>query len=247
MVPVVRAKTFLIKSPEQWDAITSPVRLELIYDLHIGGPLSIAEMAARLDRPADSLYHHVRKLLAAGVFVEAGTRRVGKQTETVYDFVADRLLFDFDPKTGRNGARWKALGQMVLRKTDRAMCEAIDHAGLTIEGPEKDIWSRMDTAWLTPAELTAVNEHLVAVERIFAASRAKRNPIVGGDAVVPSSEGTSRPPGAESKLFYLSLFMMPAVRSRRAGARGVSRAGVRTNIHSRSSEAEVHKESSNAS
>lgn len=188
----------MIRTPAQWDAVMSPPRLELIYALHVGGPLSIAELAQRVDRPADALYHHVRKLVAGGVVVEIGTRRAGKQTEAVFDFVADKLLFDFDARSGRNSDKWKRLGTMILRMAERSFAAAVDQAGLTLAGPHKDLWSRMDTAWLSPADLARVNEHFYAVEAILAGCRAR----------------AARPPDA--RLFNLALFVMPVVRTRHA-------------------------------
>ena len=48
----------------------APVRFELIEAMRSIAPCSIRELALALDRPADTLYPHVRQLLKIGVVLD---------------------------------------------------------------------------------------------------------------------------------------------------------------------------------
>jgi predicted transcriptional regulator len=81
----------LYLSAEQVKVLASGFRVDLVYAFRLYGPASIPELAPKLNRDQDSLYHHVRKLLAAGVLQEVEKRKRSTKTEAVYDTVADRL------------------------------------------------------------------------------------------------------------------------------------------------------------
>ncbi len=49
-----------LADPQRIRALASPARLEIIEALQIGGPATVAEIASRLARQPDSLYHHLR-------------------------------------------------------------------------------------------------------------------------------------------------------------------------------------------
>lgn len=189
-----RPARVFVKTPAQWDAVTSPVRVELVESLRVAGASSVAELAAMLDRPADSLYHHVRKLVRAGIVAPVAVRRVGRQTEAVYDLECDRIEFDFDPATGRNADRWKRVARTLLRTTQRLFERALDAGGLRMTGPGKSLWSRVESARLTPDDLARLNAKLVEVEALLQGARSRN----------------------EGRLFNLTLFVFPVARARRA-------------------------------
>ena len=75
----------MVRSPEAWRVLISPVRAEIAEALRLLGPCSMAELAAAIDRPADSLYQHLELLQKAGFVVQAGFRK-GTLTLTRSDF-----------------------------------------------------------------------------------------------------------------------------------------------------------------
>src|SRR4051812_42911292 len=97
-------------------ALTSPVRIELIGAVQTHGPASIRELAARLGRPADGLYHHVRTLVRAGVLAETERRKVGRREEAVYALTAPRIGGGLDPASpaGREGVTRAATAALRL-------------------------------------------------------------------------------------------------------------------------------------
>lgn len=192
-----RQSTVLISTPQQWEAASSPVRIEIIEVMRSVAPCSVAELARALDRPADALYHHLRKLREAGLVRQVESRRVGKQTEAVLDLVAERMAFDHDVQTGRNVHLYVRVASALLTIVERGYFGALRRAGLELHGPQKDVWGRVEMAWLGPEQLARVNEHLNAVVAIMA-------------------EGRARPSG---RLMYFLPFVFPATRRRGAGWR----------------------------
>src|SRR5262245_35684610 len=71
-------------SPTQLRLLASPVRQEIVDVLESAGARSVAELGALLGRPADALYHHLRRLVAVGL-VEVERRQVGRHAFAVYD------------------------------------------------------------------------------------------------------------------------------------------------------------------
>ena len=203
---MARAKSILITGEAMWEAVSSPSRMEVFEFLIASGPSSAAELAFRMDKPADSLYHHIKILLDAGLVTETGVRRVGRQTEVIYDTVADDYKFDLDGKSGKNNSMFRKLVAASLRTTDRRLAKAIRKGGLVTEpGPSKSVWFRMEHAWLDAQQLAEVNEHLGAVMKILERGRNERH-------------GT---------LFGCTLALFPVVRSRRSDPDFVPRSPAR--------------------
>ncbi len=189
-----RAATLLITTPAQWAAVASPVRLEILEFMRAIGPASVAELARSTDRPADGLYHHLRTLLRAGILRQVGMQRSLRQSEAVYDLVAEQMLFDFDALTGRNMDRYRKVARTVLRMTERLVGSALDRAGLRLDGPSKDLWCRIEAGWVSPGDLVQLNHHLNAANEILERGRTSRN----------------------GRLVYWTCVLVPAVRRRSA-------------------------------
>ena len=61
-----RPAIHLITTPKAWAVYIAPARLELVETMRLIAPCSIAELAASIDRPADTLYRHIEKLRKIG-------------------------------------------------------------------------------------------------------------------------------------------------------------------------------------
>src|SRR6266571_2222413 len=84
-------RPLVLRSAEQIGIVTHPLRLEIVEGLRLNGPDSIAGLARRLDRRANALAYHVRRLEQAGAVVRAGTWRVGGRDEAVYAVAAPSI------------------------------------------------------------------------------------------------------------------------------------------------------------
>lgn len=208
-VPVIGSE-FVVSGPAEWSAVSSPVRFELVEYLRMVAPCSIAELGAAMARPADSLYHHIRVLERVGIVVRAKDRVVRGRREAVFDLSARRFRFESPGDRGAVGpARMKqvqlvkrliaSLGRMTVRSIGRAL-----EAGVEVgEGSGKQVWARVETAWLDEASLAEVNRLLGEIDRVFERGRQVR----------------------EGRLFSVGLFLGPVARSVRGETKKSAAAG----------------------
>lgn len=87
-------KTFRIRDPETLRAASHPLRQRIIFDLQTHGYGRAADLARRLDEPANSISFHLRVLAKAGMIVEVPERARDKR-DRVWAPVAEN--FDVDP------------------------------------------------------------------------------------------------------------------------------------------------------
>ena len=170
-----REATILVAEAEQFEAVSSGVRFEMLTFLIAAGPCSIAVLAEQMDRRADGLYHHIRKLVNAGLIREVGFRKSGRQVETIYDTVADHFQFDVDFASGRNVERIIQLMKATLRRSERIVSDAIAAGVVSFEEGSRNAFIRGDTAWLTSTDLSKVIGHLQSIIDIFDAGRRQRD------------------------------------------------------------------------
>lgn len=189
-----RQDVFHIRTAEQWAAMASPVCAEVLEMLRSAAPCSATELSLQMDRPADGLYHHLRRLRRTGFIREIGTRRVGKQVEAVFDLSADAFVFDYDPSTGLNVERAQRVTAGIVRMIGRTVEAGLESPEARLEGEAKNLWSRVDTTWLDDEGLRRLNEHFQAIEQIVLEGNARR----------------------QGQLLTLGRFLAPAIRTRRA-------------------------------
>jgi DNA-binding transcriptional ArsR family regulator len=165
-----------IRTPAQWRAMGSPVRVEMLEVMRRLGPLSLAEVAQRLDRPADGLYHHARVLLSAGIIrvVERRTspraQRNGARPEAVYELAGKRIKVDLSSATGAKHSPLLRMIGSLHRASLRALATA-QSAGRLNDPPTN--WSYgWEVAWLNKSNFKKVRKHLDAIVEILDAGRA---------------------------------------------------------------------------
>lgn len=161
----------MLHSAAHWSAVGHPLRVEICEFLAATGPLSIVDLARNVRKPADALYHHVKKLQAAGLVVVAKTRVTGKTSEALFDVVADSFLPDFDPQSGRN---LDGLIEMLTASTTVAKELAVN--SLQNPSPEHrgNSMFRLDVTHLNEADLARVKELLLEIRTLVARGRLSR-------------------------------------------------------------------------
>jgi len=148
-------------TPEQLDALASPLRLEIYGHFSPSEPLSVRELARRLGRSASSLYYHVHRLVEVELVREAGERPRGPRTETLYAAAAPgvRLEPDGSPE-GRDAIlRTLAAGFRMAERDLEAALEARDEDGGADAQPP--FATRLHVR-MTPEQLEEVRGHLRA-------------------------------------------------------------------------------------
>ena len=164
-----------ITTPKAWAVYIAPARLELVESMRMIAPCSIAELAAAIDRPADTLYRHIEKLQKIGVVVEAGVRRTGRRFEQVFDLAGDDFRPQFRDSSARTANKMfnettRSIAKILLRTTrDAAAAEQI------VYGPvERNASVKFEHAWLTPEEFVQLRELFLGIKRFMDARKSRR-------------------------------------------------------------------------
>jgi DNA-binding transcriptional ArsR family regulator len=165
-----------ITSTKAWAVYIAPARLEIIEAMRMIAPCSIAEIAAAIDRPADTLYRHIEKLRKAGVVTEAGIRRAGRRFEQVFDLAGD----DFRPHFRDASARvtnkmfddaTRSIAKILLRTSrDAAAAEQI-----VFEPNRRNATVKFEHAWLTQADFDQLRGMFLEIKKFMDARKSRRD------------------------------------------------------------------------
>jgi DNA-binding transcriptional ArsR family regulator len=178
--------------------------------MRIAAPCSIAEIAEILDRPADTLYRHVEKLVRAGIVLQSGVRRRGRRFEQLFDLVADDFRFGFRDGSGRAANKaFEECANSFLKSTMRAVRDSARAGQLVAKDDERNLAIVYELGRLTPAAFREVRALVTRIKELL--DEGKRSP--------------------EGRL-YLSLSVLtPVTRkrgaSRRTAARGEDAKGAK--------------------
>ena len=169
-----RAKRMIVSTRQQWNAVNSPLRLQMIAVFESVGPMSVAELAEHLNLAADGLYHHIKIMLKAKLLVDLGFRKSTRIPEAVYDLSADKIDFEVDLAKGRNVEHLDKLNKAVMRNASRVLQAALTSGDGNLAGAGRNIYARYETAWLDDKDLAKVREHIEAISKIFRSSRTRK-------------------------------------------------------------------------
>jgi len=156
------------------EAMASPLRMELVGLFGQERELSVSDMAARMGRPATSIYHHLHVLLEAGILREAGSRPKGKRFETLYAVTDDMVRLEVEPDDPIAVEHALKAVRSGLRMAERDVGAAIERDDLAHEGPERNLVTMRVHVRASRRLLAAINEHLFAIEDLLRA--ASENP-----------------------------------------------------------------------
>ena len=151
-----------IENKSQRAAVASPLRLEIMGLFVSADPLAISDMAAVMNRPAGSLYHHVRILEQAGILRQTGTRPKGKRHEALYLPTASRFEYD---TAGEEDAIASAVKLMAtgFRTAERDLEAALQSDSRPMKGPNPDLFAFRLHSRASPELLAKINNHMHAV------------------------------------------------------------------------------------
>ena len=171
--------------------LASPVRFAIVEALQSHGPATVASLAARLGRSPDSLYHHLRRLVAAGVLAREGVARGAGRSAAVYA-ATRRLSAHLGPGSDpASRAAWAEVARALLRRTELEVRAAAGAAGTRTSGPERDLALVRRKLRLDARGLRELNRLLDEVERRL--------------AEIPPGTAGPRP----GRLFHLTFALVP--------------------------------------
>lgn len=162
-----RGKTVWVRSPEQIEALTSPVRQSILDRIEAKGACSVKELAASLNRPPDSLYYHVKTLVRVGLLVESGSRQSKRRDEALYDLCARRWHIAYEPDNPDNAGAVSKVTAGILRQAERDFRGGLAHPRAVVRGAGRNLWSLRLESKLTRSELREVNHHLEQILSIL--------------------------------------------------------------------------------
>jgi hypothetical protein len=156
---------------EQRDALTSPLRLEILGQFTGPTPLSVRDLAERMGRTPHSIYYHVHLMARIGLLREVGRREAGGRGEALYRPVRDTVTLDAaDPGAGLAIQRTMAAAfRMAERDLEAALESAPAHPRLlTMRPPVTTSWGTGGRLHFraTPRVLKEVRRHLRAALEI---------------------------------------------------------------------------------
>jgi predicted transcriptional regulator len=163
-----------VDSQDQRDALSSPIRLEILGAFTAPGGLSIADVAQRMGRPASSLYYHFRILEQVGLLLRVGKRPRAKRPETLYQPVAPRIEVQAPQAEAGLAPVLKTMAS-AFRMAERDLEAALRSRTSRTAGRHRDLAAFRVHMRLTRDELAEFNEHLRALERFISRQAARKN------------------------------------------------------------------------
>jgi DNA-binding transcriptional ArsR family regulator len=153
-----RSQSYVVHNARQFAALACSARQEIVDVLSQMGSVSVAELAATLGRPADSLYYHLRVLTRSGLVRHAGVRSHIGREEALFRTVAPELRLRYSPRSPKNARAMTAIVSSMLRLGNRDFRRAIQKSDVIVAGKERELWALRRTAWLSLREIARVNQ-----------------------------------------------------------------------------------------
>ncbi len=159
--------TYRIERLEQFQALASPVRSQVLWRLASIGPASVAEVAAALGRKPQSLYPHFEALREVGLVLHQSDRHTGRRHEAVYATPARNMLLVYD---ATHAEKRQALWETVAagsRNAMRSFQRRLLSGQAQTRGQLRDTHYSNLSAWVSDAELEQINQHLDAIQDLL--------------------------------------------------------------------------------
>lgn len=162
-----------IRREDQRRVFASPQRIEIIGLFMEREPLSVADIAARIGRPASAVHYHVNVMSKAGILRRVGERRDGKRPEALYAPVAE--MFQMAQRQGDEAGAKDALKTMsvAFRMALSDMKAALTDPHVKTDGPHRNTYGTRVHCRLSRKDLAELNRHLAAIQEL--ALRAQKN------------------------------------------------------------------------
>ncbi len=153
-----------VLTPDQLACLAGAPRRDIVELLAREAPLTRAQIAARLRRPATSTHYQLERLIGVGLVVADGGRPTARRPETLYRLVAQQLIAADEDATPAGRAAMAKTGARIAAAAGRSFARAVE-AGAPLSGPARAaatlrLLLRLDEVGL--AKLNAAIDRLVA-------------------------------------------------------------------------------------
>jgi DNA-binding transcriptional ArsR family regulator len=150
-------KPYIVTSPKQLLAISSPGRDEIIDIVGLLGPCTVREMARASGRPRNALYYHVRALRDCGLLIESRSAAERRETVARYALAGYPLFVRFDLTTKRSRGAVLALVSARIRRAARGFRRACHPEVAVVEGRDRNLWGTRWEGLLSESGLREMN------------------------------------------------------------------------------------------
>jgi hypothetical protein len=134
------------------------------------GPMSVAQVSGVLRRPADRLYYHVKRLLAAGLLVSVSDG-IGSR-EARFDVAGRPMYIRYDPGNAANRRAVVGVMEGMLRGARRDFTRGF-RAGVEGQGPRRRLWVSRVEGTLSEIEIERLNGLLSEVIALVMSGRRR--------------------------------------------------------------------------
>ncbi len=164
---------YLIEALSEIQAISSPIRQEIVDTIQSLGECSIAEVAEELGRPADGLYYHIRALCTAGLIIELNKRKSYAREEAMYTTAGPGavLAVKYDQQDPEKIQAINKMVQSMLKIAMQDFSQGMATENAESEGDTRNLWAARSKCWLTQKELIKANGLLTQLRDLFSSSR----------------------------------------------------------------------------
>ena len=172
-----KIKALILRTEEQRRAVGSPLRLEIIGLFTERKPLSVAQIAQGMGRPATAIHYHVRVLEKAGLLRQAGRKRGARRPEALYIPTADvfKLEHRRDAPEVTAAAALKTLS-LAFRMAERDMQAALTNPKSKSSGPYRNVFGSRMHCRLSKQDLAELNRHLRDIEKLLVRNSSSHKP-----------------------------------------------------------------------
>ncbi len=160
-------KQFDIRSIEQLEAMSLPIRTEIVESVGSLGTCSVADLSRVTGRKRPALHFHVDKLVEVGLLIAAGDRGEGRSREVLYRTPGYPMYFVYDRNDPKNIEMTTRYSKNLLTQAQRFLAGAFRSTTIRTSGRRRDTYVTQMTSWLTATELAQVNKHINALHDIM--------------------------------------------------------------------------------
>ncbi len=162
-----QAGVYVIRAPEEVEALRSPVRQQIVELLEEHPDSSVAELAGWIGMPAESLYFHLQPLRAVGLVLESGRRPAGRRYESLYALRSRSLELDPNQRSARFLDALRGLYETALRAAARRLSRALE-AEKHESGPRRLTALRRRTVRLSTRDERRLRRRLLELDAFLA-------------------------------------------------------------------------------
>lgn len=146
--------------PRVLGALVSPVRQDVLLLLENAAPLSAAELARRLGKRPDTLYHHLRALERAGLVRSVGRPSTGGRPGRVWRTVTPTLRVRSKGLTRAGATHVARIVRTLARSSVRDFTRALHRS---VGGARPSPRAGRTLVWLSPTERRSLEAELRAL------------------------------------------------------------------------------------